>query len=379
MLQTLATRLSPRILQRARTAGRRSRASSTSTSSGDRRSFDLPLDLALSTGSAAGAAATCPRSATARPPATRQVAALAGNPKAVRAVGTACATNPLPIVVAVPPGGALRRDDGRLRRRRRRPSAPCWTWRQRHERHHAEPVGRPGRSRRLGRGHRRARRDGGALLPAAAQRRTSGRAIIALYERRPDRFRSTVNMARLPLRRGRVPLLRRTRYPEPVERLKQALYPRLLPIARDWWTQARPRRRRGRTRWTSGWRCATPPGRPSPRRSCYVRPGRLERAAPRPVRRPGVPAAGRDQPQRARASTTPAASSCSSSSGRGRSRAAPPRCSRTATGWCSPPATGRCDRPRLVGRAGPARRVRGSSGRAAHPRPGLPRRRVVMP
>jgi uncharacterized protein len=24
-------------------------------------------------------------------------------------------------------------------------------------------------------------------------------------------------------------------YPEPIERLKQALYPRLLPIARDWW------------------------------------------------------------------------------------------------------------------------------------------------
>jgi methylated-DNA-[protein]-cysteine S-methyltransferase len=28
-----------------------------------------------------------------------QVAALVGNPKAVRAVGTACATNPLPVVV----------------------------------------------------------------------------------------------------------------------------------------------------------------------------------------------------------------------------------------------------------------------------------------
>jgi hypothetical protein len=28
-------------------------------------------------------------------------------------------------------------------------------------------------------------------------------------------------------------------YPEPVERLKQALYPRLLPIARDRWPQYR--------------------------------------------------------------------------------------------------------------------------------------------
>ena len=26
-------------------------------------------------------------------------------------------------------------------------------------------------------------------------------------------------------------------YPEPIEQLKQALYPRLLPIARDWWTK----------------------------------------------------------------------------------------------------------------------------------------------
>ncbi len=32
-------------------------------------------------------------------PQLRQVAELVGNPKAVRAVGTACATNPLPVVV----------------------------------------------------------------------------------------------------------------------------------------------------------------------------------------------------------------------------------------------------------------------------------------
>ena len=29
-------------------------------------------------------------------------------------------------------------------------------------------------------------------------------------------------------------------FPEPVVELKRALYPRLLPIARDWWTPARP-------------------------------------------------------------------------------------------------------------------------------------------
>jgi methylated-DNA-[protein]-cysteine S-methyltransferase len=40
-----------------------------------------------------------------------QVAALVGNPRAVRAVGTACATNPLPVVVpchrVLPASGAV--------------------------------------------------------------------------------------------------------------------------------------------------------------------------------------------------------------------------------------------------------------------------------
>ena len=48
---------------------------------------------------AAGAAAPADDRLRAHRAATRQVAALAGNPRAVRAVGTACATNPLPVVV----------------------------------------------------------------------------------------------------------------------------------------------------------------------------------------------------------------------------------------------------------------------------------------
>ena len=46
-----------------------------------------------------GARAPAARSPTARPRATRAVARAAGSPRAVRAVGTACATNPLPLVV----------------------------------------------------------------------------------------------------------------------------------------------------------------------------------------------------------------------------------------------------------------------------------------
>ena len=41
----------------------------------------------------------------------RQVAELVGNPQAVRAVGTACATNPLPVVV---PCHRVLRTDGTL-------------------------------------------------------------------------------------------------------------------------------------------------------------------------------------------------------------------------------------------------------------------------
>ena len=86
--------------------------------------------------------------------------------------------------------------------------------------------------------------------------------------------------------------------PEPVEQLRQALYPRLLPIARDWYGKlGRP------APWPDSldeWleMChAAGQGRPTPILLKY-QPRRLERAAPRPVRRPGVPAAGGDQPER---------------------------------------------------------------------------------
>ncbi len=70
----------------------------------------------------------------------------------------------------------------------------------------------------------------GPLLtpPEAAQ-------IVALY---PDdsQFRSTVNMARHRFGEGEYRYFAEPFFDAMVA-LKQALYPRLLPIARDWWTR----------------------------------------------------------------------------------------------------------------------------------------------
>jgi uncharacterized protein len=59
--------------------------------------------------------------------------------------------------------------------------------------------------------------------------------IAALY---PDdtRFRSTVNMGRHRFGEGEYRYFGEP-FPEAVVELKRALYPRLLPIARDWWTK----------------------------------------------------------------------------------------------------------------------------------------------
>jgi len=75
---------------------------------------------------------------------------------------------------------------------------------------------------------------GGALLPALLSPEEAAR-LRGLYDQ-PARFRSTVNMSRHRFGEGEYRYFARP-LPEPVERLKQALYPRLLPIARDWWAR----------------------------------------------------------------------------------------------------------------------------------------------
>jgi hypothetical protein len=75
---------------------------------------------------------------------------------------------------------------------------------------------------------------GGALLPRLLTP-TECAAMLDLY---PDDslFRATIDMTRHRYGQGEYRYFDRP-YPHPIDELKQALYPRLLPIARDWWTK----------------------------------------------------------------------------------------------------------------------------------------------
>lgn len=98
VLARLATIVSPRILR----AGRRLDEPSRQLEeyfSGSRTVFDLPLDFRLANGFRLSVLAHLPEITYGHTESYAAVAAAAGNPKAARAVGTACATNPLPVVV----------------------------------------------------------------------------------------------------------------------------------------------------------------------------------------------------------------------------------------------------------------------------------------
>ncbi|WP_432485890.1 methylated-DNA--[protein]-cysteine S-methyltransferase [Kineococcus esterisolvens] len=98
VLAALAARLSPRVLH----APARLEAAARELGEyfeGRREGFDLPLDLSLAAGfrrDVLGALRALPYGTTAT---YTRVAGLAGSPRAVRAVGTACARNPLPLLV----------------------------------------------------------------------------------------------------------------------------------------------------------------------------------------------------------------------------------------------------------------------------------------
>jgi methylated-DNA-[protein]-cysteine S-methyltransferase len=76
-----------------------------------RTHFDVPLDLRLSGGFRRSVLAYLPAIGYGQTASYQSVAAAVHNPKAVRAVGTACATNPLPLVV---PCHRVIRSDGQL-------------------------------------------------------------------------------------------------------------------------------------------------------------------------------------------------------------------------------------------------------------------------
>jgi methylated-DNA-[protein]-cysteine S-methyltransferase len=108
VLDTLAGKLSPRVLRAPKRLDAVVRELE-EYFGGRRRSFDLPLDLSLSKGFRLLVQQHLPSIGYGQTRSYRQVAELVGNPKAVRAVGTACARNPLPVVL---PCHRVLRNDG---------------------------------------------------------------------------------------------------------------------------------------------------------------------------------------------------------------------------------------------------------------------------
>ncbi|MFI6985526.1 methylated-DNA--[protein]-cysteine S-methyltransferase [Embleya sp. NPDC050154] len=110
VLDTLTARLGPRIL---RAPGRLARAARQLDEYFDhsRTSFDLDLDLVLSTGFRQLVQRRLPEIGYGHTFSYADVARMVGNPQAVRAVGSACASNPLPIVL---PCHRVLRSDGTL-------------------------------------------------------------------------------------------------------------------------------------------------------------------------------------------------------------------------------------------------------------------------
>lgn len=119
VLRSLANLISPRILnapgrldEPARELGE--------YFDGQRRSFGLRLDWRLSAGFRRAVLTHLPDIGYGQTASYAAVAGLAGNPKAFRAAATACATNPLPVVV---PCHRVIYSDGRIGRYRGGPEA----------------------------------------------------------------------------------------------------------------------------------------------------------------------------------------------------------------------------------------------------------------
>ena len=110
VLQTLADKVSPRVLLAPARLDVVARELD-EYFAGSRRDFDVPLDWRLSAGFRATVLHHLPDIGYGHTASYAAVAALAGNPKAVRAVGSACATNPLPVVV---PCHRVVRSDGAM-------------------------------------------------------------------------------------------------------------------------------------------------------------------------------------------------------------------------------------------------------------------------
>jgi methylated-DNA-[protein]-cysteine S-methyltransferase len=98
VLATLADRVSPRILSAPKRLDTVAREMD-EYFAGSRTRFDLPIDYRLSAGFRRQVLDHLPDIVYGTTASYAAVAALAGSPRAVRAVGSACATNPLPVVI----------------------------------------------------------------------------------------------------------------------------------------------------------------------------------------------------------------------------------------------------------------------------------------
>ncbi|GAB3386910.1 methylated-DNA--[protein]-cysteine S-methyltransferase [Humibacter soli] len=110
VLQTISTKVSPRVLRSPARLDVVARELD-EYFAGDRRGFDVPLDFALSHGFRRVVQGILPTIAYGSTASYAEVAAAAGSPRAMRAVGSACATNPLPLLV---PCHRVVRTDGSL-------------------------------------------------------------------------------------------------------------------------------------------------------------------------------------------------------------------------------------------------------------------------
>ena len=115
VLQELADRVSPRVLPLPRRLDETARELD-EYFAGRRRAFDVPLDWQLSSGFRRDVLTHLAVDvAYGHTTSYAGLATLSGSPRAVRAVGTACATNPIPVVV---PCHRVVRSDGSMGRYR---------------------------------------------------------------------------------------------------------------------------------------------------------------------------------------------------------------------------------------------------------------------
>jgi methylated-DNA-[protein]-cysteine S-methyltransferase len=110
VLQVLSEQVSPRILRAPRRLDQVARQLA-EYFAGERRDFVLPLDFRLTHGFRREVLVRLLMIGYGRTESYSKVAAATGHPRAVRAVGSACATNPMPVIV---PCHRVLRSDGKL-------------------------------------------------------------------------------------------------------------------------------------------------------------------------------------------------------------------------------------------------------------------------